>query len=32
MDDDVDVRRNRLNLLAELKNLFDRIANLALLG
>ena len=31
MDDDVDVRRNRLNLLAELKNLFDRIANLALL-
>jgi glycyl-tRNA synthetase beta chain len=32
MDDDVAVRRNRLNLLAELKSLFDRIANLALLG
>ena len=32
MDDDPEVRLNRLNLLAELKGLFDRIANLALLG
>ncbi|MGB7453865.1 MAG: glycine--tRNA ligase subunit beta, partial [Lysobacterales bacterium] len=32
MDDDPQVRNNRLNLLAELKGLFDRIANLALLG
>jgi len=32
MDDDPDVRRNRLSLLAELKGLFDRVANLALLG
>ena len=32
MDDDPQVRSNRLNLLAELKGLFDRIANLALLG
>jgi glycyl-tRNA synthetase beta chain len=32
MDDDPDVRNNRLNLLSELKGLFDRIANLALLG
>ena len=32
MDDDPEVRRNRLSLLAELKALFDRIANLALLG
>jgi len=31
MDDDARVRRNRLNLLAELKGLFDRIANLALI-
>ena len=32
MDDNPVVRLNRLNLLAELKGLFDRIANLALLG
>jgi len=32
MDDDPAVRSNRLNLLAELKGLFDRVANLALLG
>lgn len=32
MDDDMEVRHNRLNLLAELKGLFDRIANLALIG
>ncbi len=32
MDDDAGVRQNRLNLLAELKGLFDRIANLALIG
>jgi glycyl-tRNA synthetase beta chain len=32
MDDDPRVRKNRLNLLAELKGLFDRIANLALIG
>jgi len=32
MDNDADLRRNRLNLLAELKGLFDRIANLALAG
>jgi glycyl-tRNA synthetase beta subunit len=32
MDEDVDVRQNRLNLLARLKGLFDRIANLALIG
>ena len=32
MDDDPGVRTNRLNLLADLKGLFDRIANLALLG
>jgi len=32
MDDDAKVRRNRLNLLAELKGLFDRIANLALIA
>ena len=32
MDDDLEVRNNRLSLLAELKGLFDRIANLALLG
>jgi glycyl-tRNA synthetase beta chain len=32
MDNDAVLRRNRLNLLAELKALFDRTANLALLG
>ncbi len=32
MDNDASLRRNRLNLLAELKALFDRTANLALLG
>jgi len=32
MDDDAEVRQNRLNLLTELKGLFDRIANLALIG
>ena len=32
MDEDFDVRQNRLNLLAKLKGLFDRIANLALIG
>ena len=32
MDEDAEVRQNRLNLLAELKGLFDRIANLALIG
>jgi len=32
MDDDPDVRANRLNLLAELKSMFDRIANLALVS
>jgi len=32
MDEDADVRQNRLNLLAKLKGLFDRIANLALIG
>jgi len=32
MDDDAVLRRNRLNLLSELKALFDRTANLALLG
>ena len=32
MDDDTVVRHNRLNLLAKLKGLFDRIANLALIG
>ena len=32
MDENPEVRRNRLNLLAELKGLFDRVANLALLG
>ena len=32
MDDDPDIRNNRLSLLAELKGLFDRVANLALLG
>jgi len=32
MDDNAEIRRNRLSLLARLKGLFDRIANLALLG
>jgi glycyl-tRNA synthetase beta chain len=32
MDDDAKIRLNRLTLLAELKGLFDRIANFALLG
>ena len=32
MDDDVQIRSNRLNLLASLKGRFDRIANLALIG
>lgn len=32
MDDDPVVRNNRLSLLAELKGMFDRIANLALVG
>ena len=32
MDDDLEVRQNRLNLLTELKGMFDRIANLALIG
>ena len=32
MDENPDVRSNRLNLLAELKGLFDRVANLALIG
>lgn len=32
MDDDADMRHNRLSLLAELKGLFDKVANLALIG
>ncbi len=32
MDDDAKIRLNRLNLLARLKGLFDRIANFALIG
>lgn len=32
MDEDAAVRSNRLNLLAQLKSLFDRIANLAQMG
>jgi len=32
MAEDLEVRNNRLNLLAELKGLFDRIANLALMS
>ena len=32
MDEDLEIRSNRLNLLARLKGLFDRIANLALIG
>lgn len=32
MDEDLKIRTNRLSLLAKLKGLFDRVANLALLG
>jgi glycyl-tRNA synthetase beta chain len=32
MDEDIRLRNNRLNLLARLKGLFDRVANLALMG
>jgi glycyl-tRNA synthetase beta chain len=32
MDKDPEIRQNRLNLLAQLKGLFDRVANLALMG
>jgi len=32
MDDDPEIRLNRLNLLAKLKAMFDRVANLALVG
>ncbi len=32
MDDDPEIRGNRLNLLAELKSMFDRVASLALVG
>ena len=32
MDENLEIRTNRLNLLAKLKGLFDRVANLALLG
>jgi glycyl-tRNA synthetase beta chain len=32
MDGDVRLRNNRLNLLARLKGLFDRVANLAMMG
>ncbi len=32
MDKDPEVRRNRLSLLVELKGMFDRVANLALIG
>ena len=32
MDEDPDIRSNRLSLLAELKGMFDRVANLALVG
>ena len=32
MDDNLEIRQNRLNLLARLKGLFDRVANLALIG
>ena len=32
MDDDTEVRVNRLNLLLKLKGMFDRVANLALIG
>jgi glycyl-tRNA synthetase beta chain len=32
MDDDPEIRQNRLNLLARLKGLFDHIANFALVS
>lgn len=32
MDENLEVRNNRLNLLGSLKGLFDRVANLALIG
>lgn len=32
MDEDLEIRANRLSLLAELKGMFDRVANLALVG
>jgi glycyl-tRNA synthetase beta chain len=32
MDDDPEIRGNRLTLLAELKSMFDHVANLALVG
>ena len=32
MDEDAEVRVNRLNLLLNLKGMFDRVANLALIG
>jgi len=32
MDDDPEIRVNRLTLLAQLKSMFDRVANLALVG
>ena len=32
MDVDLEIRNNRLNLLLKLKTLFDRVANLALIG
>ena len=32
MDDDTEVRLNRLNMLLKLKGMFDRVANLALIG
>jgi glycyl-tRNA synthetase beta chain len=32
MDENLEIRTNRLSLLAKLKGLFDRVANLALLG
>ncbi|MGA9575140.1 MAG: glycine--tRNA ligase subunit beta [Lysobacterales bacterium] len=32
MEDNLDIRNNRLSLLAKLKGMFDRVANLALIG
>jgi len=32
MDEDLNIRQNRLALLARLKSLFDRVGNLALIG
>jgi glycyl-tRNA synthetase beta subunit len=32
MDEDAELRRNRLSLLSRLKSLFDRIADLSILG